>query len=351
MSRGVPWGRLPPLTHGLRELKISVYKSSAGSLRRLFDFLKVCAGLEHLDLQMNATYFPSLWQSTPTDDVEEVPPTLTMPLLAKLTLYNTNDTYIIDHLVTPRLRQCFLTLDSRQLPPPNLPAFLANHLNVSEVRELSIVTGSTNEFCFWSPSISSRPTSGSGSCAGPDSGIMGVLLHPVLQLTLAWKGPYGSPIKSLYNFLIGEASDLKKLVLRDKQPKVEIPRYHRWKRSATLERPDTKAVALCGSNMRKFHYEIMKQVDSIRDLVIESRGNTLDLLQLLEDPLLCPRMTTLSYVGASGKKAFGEELLALATSRKGKSSAMMQIQLSECPPLANLWIRRLKKLGVDCIAT
>ncbi|KAF8477858.1 hypothetical protein JB92DRAFT_2838102 [Gautieria morchelliformis] len=350
MSYCLPWDCLPPLTRVLRELKLSVYKSSPDSLRQLFDFLKSCPELEHLDLQMNATYFPSMLQSTPTEDVADVPPTLTMPRLVKLTLHNTNDTYITDHLVTPRLRQCFITLDSRQLPPPDLCAFLANNLDISKTRELSIVTGSTNEFCFWGPSISPGPASRSGSGAGPDSGLLGVLLHPVLQLTFTWKGSYDSSIKPIYHFLIREASDLKKLVLRDIQPQPEMvntqSRDDRWRGFGL---PGPKTVILCGSQMRKFHYEILEQAHSIRDLVIESPDDILDILPLLEDPLLCPRITTLSFVGASGEKAFGRELLAMATSRKGKSAAMTQIQLLGCPPLANLWTHRLEKLGIDCL--
>ncbi|KAF8519945.1 hypothetical protein JB92DRAFT_2828279 [Gautieria morchelliformis] len=106
MSTCLPWDCLPPLTHGLREWKLSVYKSSADSLRRLCDFLEAFPVLEHLDLYMSATHFHSRLQSTPTEAVD-APPTLMMPRLVKLTLYNGNDAYITHHLVTPRLRQCF----------------------------------------------------------------------------------------------------------------------------------------------------------------------------------------------------------------------------------------------------
>ncbi|KAF8477905.1 hypothetical protein JB92DRAFT_3048898, partial [Gautieria morchelliformis] len=191
------------------------------------------------------------------------------------------------------------------------------------------------------------------SCAAPDSGLLGVSLHPVLQLTFSSKTCYDRSIKPLYHFLIGEASDLKKLVLRDNQPHPVLDhRLYRdpgwWKRYRLLV---TKPVIPRGSPMRKFQYEILKPVDSIRDLVIESRDNMLDILPLLEDPLLCPRITTLSFVGASGKKSFGKKLLAIATSRRGNSASTTQIQLLECLPLANTWTAHLKNLGIDCKQT
>ncbi|KAF8525001.1 hypothetical protein JB92DRAFT_2878391, partial [Gautieria morchelliformis] len=219
ISTCLPWDCLPRLTHGLRELKLSVYKS-ADTLRPLFDFLEACSELEHLDLQMKDTYFHSMQQATHTEGVD-VPPTLTMPRLVKLTLHNTLTTHITDRLVTPRLRQCSVTLDSSQWPPPKLGDFLAKNLDISKARKLSIVaesTNATNELCFWAPSTSSRPTSRSGSYAGPDSGLLDELLDPVLQLTFKYSISYDTYIKPLYESLIGKASDLKKLVLRGDQP-------------------------------------------------------------------------------------------------------------------------------------
>ncbi|KAF8519962.1 hypothetical protein JB92DRAFT_3288853 [Gautieria morchelliformis] len=358
MSHCLPWDCLPPLTHVLRELKLSVYMSSPDSPRQLFDFLKACPKLEHLDLQVDATYFVSTWRV-------DIAPTLMMPRLVKLTLHNTTTTHIVDHLNAPCLRQCVITFDPSQqrfpqqrFPQQTLGHFLVKNLDISKAPKLSIVTEPTNEICFWAPSISSRPTSRSGSYVGPDSGLLDELLDPMLKLTFEDSVPYDTCIKPLYESLIVQASDFKKLVLRGNQPQHERDnaQYHRdhpYRDPGFPPPPDFRPLIPFARTMRGFQQKILEPVDSIQELVIESGDNMLTILPLLEEGKgrrLCPRITTLSFAGASGKPSFGQKLVDTAKHRQG---TMTEIQLLECHPiLAPKWIGRLKKKHeIDCIVS
>lgn len=318
------WSSLLPLVGSLRALRLSVGRDSHGALQELITALHFIPTLEYLELQLH----DHVYQLNPPPYISATHslPVVTLPHLAELVIHSTNDAYILDYLITPRLRQCFIKISL--LPhPARFLIPLTRCFSFAEVQDMRVVPVAYGpQFCFTEPNTEpARPYADMSQ--GADFVSTPFRLHPGIQLVIAWLAPSDPGMEFMYTSLMGRAGKLRRLVLQG-----NIGRRHLF-------------------HILKLHVQVLRRASNIRDLVIESHRDILDILELLEDTNVCPQLTTFSCVGcASDRKSFGKQLVAFARARR-RSNTLTHIRMSNCPPVANMWIVQLNRLGVELTET
>lgn len=305
-----PWHCLVPHPFDFRDLTLWLHAVPVEVMEQLLQLLKSCPALEYLDLKMGTVSSVSTSSDSP----------ITMFRLVKLTLTDIGSTHIVRHLVTPHLRQCFFPWfgSGRQPLPPTLPEFLAEHLDLGELQELS-VDGAQLDF-FGSRISSEVPDS--PSCMAIDSKPLDDQRQPVIRLNCSVHQLW-SHAEELFLFLM-KWSNLRKLVLS-------------------------------GNQTNSFSKKILKRALGIQELVFVGENSLLDSLKLLEDSTICPKIATLSYMecGSSERtvwtQPYRDQLIALGESRRRASAPLRKVQMSNCLPMATSLKKKLEELEIELI--
>ncbi|GJJ15387.1 hypothetical protein Clacol_009663 [Clathrus columnatus] len=107
--------------------------------------------------------------------------------------------------------------------------------------------------------------------------------------------------------------------------------------------------------------KIIPQLPSVQKIIVESGNGLMGLLRLLNNPSRCPQLTHLSYTTVSVPKNLkeyaenvGRKLTNCLQSRQDNAEsasnvALKYINLGNCPPLPNIWLEELRKLGAEIV--
>ncbi|KIJ46393.1 hypothetical protein M422DRAFT_29256 [Sphaerobolus stellatus SS14] len=311
MPQEPPFVVLTPLMGNLRELILVTATADFASgrpMEQLLQALRVCSQLEILYID---TAQP---EGSEVVIIPSLDGALQLPKLTRLVLQSTQDACILLHLVTPSLKQLYLTLDEDI--PESLTGAIMRHVNMKAMQEVTLGNGGA-----FLASSGVHPASDwtrlDYKSADPEKYALAITCCQDLNTSI------------LFPTLLCNADNLDRLILR--------------------EGPFSDQTKCSWENMLE---PVLGNAASIKHLVVSVRDDCRPILRLIEAKKFCSRMQTLTCIGGLHLENYvGSELVSFLEERKKdeRIASTRRIRIAYCPEVDWYRAEDLNRLGVDLV--